>query len=122
MSERWTPHDLAIHLERRAAPRSKFGNQRTEEDGINFASKREAKRYQDLKLMERAGEISGLNLQVKMPVTMNGVHICFYIADFAYSDKQGNAIVEDCKGFRTDVYKLKKKLVEAQYGIEIIET
>lgn len=123
MSERWTAEDLAIHNERLKGPRqSKYRAQRTEVDGVNFASKREAKRYGELRLLERVGEISGLELQVKMPIAINGKHVCFYMADFCYLDKEGKPIVEDCKGFRTDVYKLKKKMIEAQYGLTILET
>lgn len=46
---------------------------------------------------------------------------CTYIADFVYKDKDGNEVVEDVKGFRTDVYKIKKKMMRYRYGIEIQE-
>lgn len=102
---------------------SKYGNRRTEVDGFSFASKREANRYGELKLLIRAGEIAELALQVKMPVEVNGRHICNYIADFVYNDLKANKLViEDTKGVRTPLYKLKKKLVEAQYRVTILET
>jgi hypothetical protein len=102
--------------------RSKYNARRTEVDGITFHSRREAKRYAELKLMERAGEIRDLILQPEYPVVVGAdKHVCTYIADFAY--KHGaRLMVEDCKGFRTPTYRLKKKLVEALYGIEITET
>lgn len=108
---------------------SKFKNTKTEVDGITFASKKEAARYQELKLMEKAGQISSLVLQPKFEIQLNGIKVCTYIADFCYNDFQKHlsgksatvAVVEDVKGVRTAVYRLKKKLVKAQYGIEIQE-
>lgn len=102
---------------------SKYRNIRTEVDGIKFDSAKEARRYGELKLLERAGEIGELGLQVKMPVELNGKHICNYFADFVYNDlKARKLIIEDTKGVRTPLYKLKKKLVEAQYNVVILET
>jgi len=69
-----------------------------------------------------AGEIINLELQPKFPIEVNGIKICTYIADFRYKERDGTEVVEDCKGFKTDVYRLKKKLVKAIYGIEILET
>lgn len=101
---------------------SKYGNQKTEIDGFVFDSKREAIRYQELKLLERAGEIENLELQPKYSVDINGKHICNYFADFRYFDKHyKKTITEDAKGMKTDVYKIKKKLVEAIYSIKIVE-
>ena len=91
-------------------------------DGIRFASKKEAGRYCELKLLEKAGAISDLELQTKFPIILNNGKICTYKADFSYVQLLGSKrIVEDVKGFRTPVYKLKKKLVEALYKIKIIE-
>lgn len=98
---------------------SKFRAIPTYVDGIRFASKKEAARYNELKLLERAGEISRLELQPRFDITVNGVKCGFYKADYRYF--QGNAWrVEDCKGFRTPLYKFKKKLVEALYPGVII--
>ena len=100
---------------------SKYGNKRTN----GFASKKEAKRYQELLLMEKAGEISHLRTQVPYDIDINGIHVCRYIADFVYHDEAmigDRRIVEDAKGMRTDVYKLKKKLMLAVHGITIKET
>jgi len=106
------------------AYKSKYRNQPVTVDGIRFASEAEAKRYTDLKLLQRAGEISGLDLQVKFPIRHNGVLICTYVADFIYFDKKkgGRRIVEDKKGFQTREYKLKAKLMKAFYNIEVLET
>lgn len=63
-----------------------------------------------------------LELQPKYPLTVNGEKICTYIADFKYWDAQKNAeIVEDVKGVRTPVFRIKSKLVKALYGIDIVE-
>lgn len=93
------------------------------EDGIVFDSKKECLRYRELKLLSRAGEIKELQRQVHYPCEVKGHHITTYRADFRYFDSStGNTVVEDVKGVRTPEYKLKKKLVEALYRIEIIET
>lgn len=90
-------------------------------DGKKFASKKEARRYKELKLLTRAGEIAGLRCQVTFTLVVNDVHICKYIADFVYFEN-GKKIVEDTKGFLTKEYKLKRKLMKAVHGIEIRET
>jgi hypothetical protein len=87
-----------------------------------FASKKEANRYQELMLLQRAGKVSDLSTQVKFPLSFEGIHICNYIADFTYDDDQGNVIVEDCKGMRTREYKLKARLMQAIYRIKIFES
>ena len=89
-------------------------------DGKRFASKREAKRYQDLKHLQNAGMIKYLECQPRFNLEVNGLKICDYIADFIYQC-QGQTVVEDSKGFRTPLYKLKKKLMRAVHGIEIVE-
>ena len=94
---------------------SKYGSVKTEVDGIVFASKREAFRYQELRICERAGIISNLELQVKYPLVVNGQKVCTYIADFTYKDQQGRTIVEDSKGMKTPVYRIKAKLFAACY-------
>jgi len=74
-----------------------------------------------LRLLERAGEISNLELQPKFPITVNGTKVCTYIADFAYFTPK-EKIVEDVKGVLTPMYRLKKKLTEAVYrGVKITE-
>lgn len=100
----------------------KYGAVRTEVDGIAFASKAEARRYQELKLLQKAGEIEGLELQPKFPLIVEGKRVGAYIADFRYwLPSKSRAIIEDVKGMRTAVYRMKKKIVEAQYGITITE-
>lgn len=101
--------------------RAKYNNQKTIVNGIIFSSKREAKRYWELELLKRAGEISDLELQCKLPVLINNKKVFTYVADFVYTE-EGIKIIEDCKGFRTAVYKIKKKAIEAYYGITIKET
>lgn len=109
--------------------RNKFNARKTVVDGITFDSAREARRYQELKLMERAGEIIGLRRQVRFELIpsfeCDGKHYrpATYIADFTYTDaKTGKKVVEDVKGMRTDVYKLKAKMFAWRYGVSILET
>lgn len=102
--------------------RSKYGSVKTEIDGFVFDSKREAARYSELKLLQAAGEIADLSMQVKYHCSVNGKPICTYIADFEYfTTADLKRHTEDVKGYKTDVYRLKKKLVEAIYNIEIEE-
>lgn len=100
---------------------SKYHSVKVEMDGFVFASKAEAHRYSELKLMEMACEISYLELQPKYPIIVNGKKIATYIADFRYLYCGTTPIIEDVKGVKTPVYRLKKKLVEAIYGITITE-
>lgn len=103
--------------------KSKFGNNKKEIDGILFDSEREAKRYGELKLLRKAGEIGLIELQVPFELNEGGSHSLKYIADFVYYNaKTGEKIVEDCKGFRTVVYKKKRKLMFKIHGIKIKET
>lgn len=107
---------------------SKYGNKKTTVDGIVFDSKREADRYRELKLLERAGEIRDLRLQVPFQLIpsyeLNGkrVRATNYIADFVYIDtRRQEQVVEDAKGYRTREYNLKKKLFGYRYGQDIVE-
>lgn len=102
---------------------SKYHAEKETVDGITFASKKEARRYRELKLMERAEAIQDLQIQVAFPLIKKSVwgREIKYIADFTYYE-DGHLVVEDTKGYRTDVYKLKKRLMAEVYGIEIRET
>ena len=101
--------------------RGKYNAKKTEVDGRVFDSRAEARRYSELCLMEKAGEIDDLQCQPVFDIVINGKHICNYFADFHYIDKSGSQIVEDVKGVKTAVYKLKKRMVEAAYNIKITE-
>ena len=101
---------------------SKYKNKPQVVDGLRFPSIREAKRYGELKLLLQSGEIRGLVLQPRYRLRIQKKLVCTYVADFSYTDKDGKVVVEDCKGFKTSVYKLKKKLIEAIEGITILET
>lgn len=103
---------------------NKYRNIKTEVDGILFDSKKEAKRYKELKLLERAGEISSLILQPKytFPVKYDSGRFIIYKADFQYLDKATHSqIVEDVKGMKTDVYKIKKAMMKHFHNIEVQE-
>ncbi len=97
--------------------RHKFNAKRTELDGIKFASKKEAKRYQELCALREKGEVLFFLRQAPFHLTA-GVK---YLTDFVVFWASGVVSFEDSKGFRTDMYRLKKKQVEALYPIEITE-
>ena len=117
----------------------KYNSVKTEIDGIIFDSKKEAARYQELKVLKQAGEITNLRRQVKyllIPAQREPDYMdskgrvkkgkviereCAYFADFVYEDKDGNTIVEDTKGIRTPVYNVKRKLMLERHGIRIKE-
>lgn len=111
-------------------PERKYRNKKVVLDGIRFDSKREAERYSYLKVLERVGEIEKLELQKKfvlVPAQRNKAgkvteRAITYRADFYYFDKrQGKWVVEDAKGVKTDVYKMKKKLMRSVHGLGIME-
>lgn len=110
---------------KKAKQGSKYRNVKTEVDGRVFASKKEARRYCGLKLLEKVGAVQNLRCQVRMPVDVNGHHICDYIADFVY-DWRGAQIVEDVKGYRKgpayQMFILKRKLIQATLGVLIVES
>lgn len=104
----------------------KYHNQKTTIDGIVFDSKKEAKRYTVLRSLQEGGYIRGLGLQVPFELIpkQSGERAVKYIADFVYWDVEKQvAIVEDVKGYKTDVYKLKRKLFKWRYPeYEFLET
>jgi len=105
----------------------KYHSKKTEYNGMVFDSKKEAQRYAILHELERIGMIRDLQRQVKFKL-IDGVRWSngkkhrdtYYVADFTYYEN-GHLVVEDVKGFRTPVYKLKKELMKAVHGIEIRE-
>lgn len=97
------------------ARRSKYGAIPTVVDGIRFASKAEAKRWGELKLLERDGEIRRLERQPKFDLMVLGEKIGRYIGDFAYLDKRLCRVVEDVKGYATDEFRLKWAIVRLQH-------
>lgn len=102
--------------------RHKYNAKRVHDDGEAFDSKAEHRRYCQLKQLELAHEIEGLEIHPSWSFTIDGVKIGKYIGDFAYYDRRsGERIVEDVKGVRTAVYRLKKKLMLAIHGIEVVE-
>jgi hypothetical protein len=132
----------------KGAKRPKYGNKKITLDGITFDSKKEALRYHELKLMQQAGQIRGLRIQPRYTlfalvladadlhdanagsIVIQRHPVCEYVADFeyfqwaAFSSGDGRFVVEDVKSVATrkkDVYRLKRKLFEAQYGVTIRE-
>lgn len=100
---------------------NKYNARKTVVDGIQFDSIRESKRYGELKLLERAGEIRNLKIHHKYDIVVNRQKVCTYASDFDYYTKDNWHIVEDVKGVKTPVYRLKKKLMKALYNIDIQE-
>ena len=92
--------------------------------GFVFDSKAEFIRWCELRILERAGKISNLQRQVKYELIpkQKGERACTYLADFVYKDSDGNTVVEDTKGVRTDAYRIKRKLMLWVHGIRIKET
>ena len=119
--------------------KNKYHSKKVAVDGLQFDSKKEANRYMELKLLEKTGQITDLERQVKFvlipalrePDTVGargGVkkgkvieRECSYIADFVYRNAYGLQVVEDTKGFRTKDYIIKRKLMLWVHGIRIRE-
>jgi hypothetical protein len=95
----------------------KFKAKPTETDGIKFSSKKEAKRYNNLKMLKNIGEVLFFLRQVPFHLP-GGVK---YVCDFLIFWTNGEVTIEDVKGFKTESYKAKKKMVETLYPVEILE-
>ena len=141
----WSESQLKQHTQnqsmkaieaQKAVKKSKYRAVKTTVDDKVFDSKKEAARYSQLETMQRVGLISDLKYKkadCTFLLTVNGDIVCKYIADFVYTElvitKDANemcwhknkTIVEDVKGIKTAVYRLKKKLMKAVHGIEIKE-
>jgi hypothetical protein len=105
--------------------RAKYGNRKvTTPDGLKFDSQREHGEWVKLSALARRGAIEGLERQVSFDLTVNGVKVCRYVADFVWIENHGGQrwrVVADSKGMRTRDYILKAKLMKAIHGIEIRE-
>ena len=123
-----------------AIRKAKYGSKKVTYNGITFDSKKEMYRYIRLKSMQDEGLISDLRMQVpyeiipavyeeeivQLKTKVKTINKCvqraaYYLADFVYKDKDGNEVVEDAKGMRTEKYLLKKKMMRAFLGITIKE-
>lgn len=106
---------------------SKFGNVKSEIDGHKFDSKKESEFYGSLKLKKQAGLIKDFKMQVPYNIVVNNIHIANYFLDFEVENNDGTIEYIDIKGkdkktnkfIKTGVFALKKRLVEAIYGIKI---
>lgn len=87
---------------------------------VRFDSGREYQHFRELKQREGLRDISDLQLHPKYPIKIAGHHICNYVADFSYLEN-GKRVVVDAKGAKTAVYRLKRKLMQAVHGVEVIE-
>lgn len=128
MSARWTSEQLKAHqaarMDAKAArqpkPR-KYRNEREQVDGVWFDSRKESRHYRALLTLQRAGVITRIEIQPTYPLAVNGEKVATYRADFRITFPDGRSEVQDVKGVRTPVYRLKKRLMKAIYNIEIIE-
>jgi hypothetical protein len=123
-----TKEQLELFLDKgkKKARTGKYNNTKVEIDGEKFDSKAEAARFGELCILQRQNLITDLCRQVRYPLKVNDQLVTTYIADFVYNEKQPGGevvqIVEDCKGYRTPVYRLKAKLFAAVLGFKIRET
>lgn len=100
--------------------RAKYGNRKVMIDGILFDSKREAAYYSELKIREKAGEVTGVEMQRPFTILINGFLVGTYRSDFAFWDVLADRFrVIDVKGMDTPLSKFKRKCVKAQYGINV---
>lgn len=106
----------------RRSPR-KFGNRPLRcRQGVMHQSTLEARRCDELHLMQQGGLIRDLEAhpQPRWSLDVNGVHVCHYLGDFRYFDNErGEVVVEDTKGIQTDVFRMKAKLMLACHGIDV---
>ena len=118
MTIRWEQSDIDKVLNK--PPRSKYGAKKVQIDGIWFDSKVEGARYEQLKMMASTGLIDNITTHPKFPIGIMGVFICDVVLDFRYWDFQRQGLVfEDVKGKDNALSQLKRKLVEAEYGITV---
>ena len=141
---RYTPEELANQgfelnsngqwvKKKKQTNNARIKSVKVEVDGIKFDSKREAKRAGQLQMMEKHGIISKLRFQVAFPLAteesiesakkrgLGKLAIPKYKADFVYM-RDGVKVVEDSKGFRTEMYRIKKRFMKLIYDIDILET
>lgn len=104
---------------------NKYGAKRTEYNGRFYMSKKEANYAKHLEYLKHAHDLKDrvieIQYQVPFQIVMNKKNICKYVCDFIVFWGDGRKTIIDVKGMRTSIYILKKKLVEAQYGVEIVE-
>ena len=114
-------------VKKSASKKAKYGNTKVIIDDLVFDSIKESEYYSKLKLLKKAGEIADFFCQVKYSIDINGFHIANYFLDFEVWYNDGTKEFVDVKAFdkknkkfiTTDVFQIKKKCVEAIYGIKI---
>lgn len=113
---------------KRSKPGQKYGNTKVQEGELTFDSKAEHRRWRELLLLQRAGEIVDLQRQVRYELIPAQVRPrggkeqpTSYVADFVYRTKAGTLVCEDVKGAATPIYVLKRKLMLFRHGIEVLE-
>lgn len=99
---------------------NKFNAKKVRLDGYVFDSGLEARRYGELKILERVGDVTDLEVHPVFPIEINGIRICKVILDFSYTDKNSCRVHEDAKGNDTALSRLKRRMVEAAYSIDVV--
>lgn len=137
---RWTEDQLAEHMrrlrpatsadklpEQPAKKAPKYRNKKVEQDGEQFDSRKEARRWVELQMMRAEGSIANLRRQVSYELIPKQrradgevERACAYVADFVY-EQDGMIVVEDAKGMRTRDYIIKRKLMLHVHGVSIVE-
>ena len=128
-SNQWSLDEYRAHLSKKAAQekaagKSKYKNKKTEVDGHKFDSKKEADEYLELKRRKLAGDISDFKMQERYKFIINGILVSSYRADFVVIHRNGSQEVIDVKSYYTrslNDYVIRKKLMQAMYGITIVE-
>lgn len=120
-----TKQEFDALLDKDVKKGNKFKAQKTTYNGQIFDSKKEATRAYELNALLRQKEIASFERQIKFDITINGMKVCTYIADFRVVYPDGHVEIEDVKGYKKgsaySVFRLKKKLMKATHGIDIIE-
>lgn len=104
---------------------NKFGAKKCVIDGVTFDSQAEGRRYLELKLLCQAHQVRNLTIHQRFGLFVRSIEVGVYVADFCYDELDGQDwryVVEDVKGMKTPVYKLKAKIMLACHGITIRET
>jgi len=113
--------EFSINFEMTKARVAKYGNKKSfSGDGLKFDSVWERDCYNNFRYMQLAGEAKSVRCQVRYNLTVNGLMVCAYIADFVVEYPDGREVIYDSKGVLTDVFNIKRKLMRAVHNLEIV--
>jgi hypothetical protein len=101
--------------------KNKYGNKKTVYNGNKYDSKKEAEYAYRLDMLIKAKEVISWERQIRLNLLVNDIKVCAYLVDFIVKYPDNKVEYVDVKGYKTDIYKLKKKLVKAVLDIDIVE-